>query len=84
MHVEPLIPMINRIGAFFEAQPNHDKAVKAVADHVRLFWEPRMRRSILDYLERYPDGKSPKHELLPIVVTALTEFKDQLQPQSTV
>ncbi len=84
MHVDPLIPMLNRIGTFFEAQPNPEAATKAVADHVRLFWEPRMRHSILDFLGQHPDGKSPKHELLPIVVQALTQYRDELTPRSTV
>ena len=84
MHVEPLIPMINRIGAFFEGQPNREAAIKAIADHIRLFWEPRMRRSILAFLDQHPGGKSSEHELLPIVVTALTTYKDELEPQSAV
>ncbi len=84
MHVEPLIPMLNQIGTFFQAQPNPEASTKAVADHVRLFWEPRMRHSILAYLDDYPDGKSPEHELLPIVVTALQTYRTEITPQSVI
>ncbi|AQS51939.1 formate dehydrogenase [Paenalcaligenes hominis] len=84
MHVDPLIPMLNQIGAFFEAQPNPDASTKAVADHVRLFWEPRMRESILRFLDQYPEGKSSEHELLPIVVNALTTYREELTPSSRV
>lgn len=81
MHVDPLIPMLNQIGAFFQSQPNSDASTKAVADHVRLFWEPRMRASILAFLDDHPDGKSPKHELLPIVVSALQTYRAELNPR---
>lgn len=84
MQVDPLIPMLNQIGAFFEAQPDPQASTKAVADHVRLFWEPRMRESILQFLEQYPEGKSPEHELLPIVVNALTTYRHELTPSSRV
>lgn len=81
MQVDPLIPMINRIGAFFQTQPNHTEAVQAIADHVRLFWEPRMRSSIFDYLSSHPKGKSSEYELLPIVVEALHTYREQLEPK---
>ena len=38
-----LVYMANQIGKFFQSQ-GHDKAVPGVADHIRKFWDPRMRK----------------------------------------
>ncbi|HLH77586.1 MAG TPA: formate dehydrogenase subunit delta [Candidatus Binataceae bacterium] len=44
--------MANQIGDYFAAYPDRDKAVKEIAQHLKNFWEPRMRREILAYLEQ--------------------------------
>jgi formate dehydrogenase subunit delta len=46
MNVERLVAMVNDISAFFagEAGPG---APAAVANHLRRFWDPRMRNQIL-------------------------------------
>jgi formate dehydrogenase subunit delta len=41
--------MANQIGAFFETMPNREQAPQEVAGHLKRFWEPRMRRSLLQY-----------------------------------
>jgi len=46
MNVEHLVTMANQIGAFFAAQGEREEAVAAIADHLRRFWEPRMRQAI--------------------------------------
>jgi formate dehydrogenase subunit delta len=51
MDVDNLIEMANRIGEFFDSMPDHDEAVDGVADHIRRFWEPRMRLAILSALD---------------------------------
>lgn len=51
MDIENLIHMANRIGEFFQAMPDHDEAVDGVTQHLRKFWEPRMRRELLAHLE---------------------------------
>ena len=38
-----LVYMANQIGKFFESQ-GHEKAVPAIADHIKKFWDPRMRK----------------------------------------
>ena len=40
-----LVYMANQIGKFFESQ-GHDQEVAGVADHIRKFWDPRMRKGI--------------------------------------
>jgi formate dehydrogenase subunit delta len=31
--------------------PDRKRAMGDIADHIRKFWEPRMRRQILEYLD---------------------------------
>ncbi|RQR21294.1 formate dehydrogenase, partial [Burkholderia sp. Bp9143] len=41
-----LIDMANQIGAFFESMPDREEALSGIAEHIRRFWEPRMRRAL--------------------------------------
>lgn len=50
MSPEKLAYMANQIGRFFICQ-GHDKAVAGVAEHLTKFWDPRMRETIVKYLE---------------------------------
>jgi formate dehydrogenase subunit delta len=50
MSPDKLAYMANQIGKFFAHQP-HDKAVAAITDHIRKFWDPRMRREIITHLD---------------------------------
>ena len=45
-----LIYMANQIGKFFQSQ-GHDKAVPGIADHIKKFWDPRMRKAIFAHLD---------------------------------
>jgi formate dehydrogenase subunit delta len=76
MNEQHLIEMANRIGEFFESMPNHDEAVSGIADHIRRFWEPRMRRTILASL----DDPAACEPMLPIVREALTRARSELTP----
>jgi formate dehydrogenase subunit delta len=76
MNAQHLIEMTNRIGEFFESMPNHDEALAGIADHVRRFWEPRMRRAILTTL----DDPAACESMRPIVKEALTRARSQLTP----
>jgi formate dehydrogenase subunit delta len=49
MQIERLIYMANQIGAFFAAQ-GEEAAIAGIADHLRRFWDPRMRAQILQHL----------------------------------
>ncbi len=46
MDSDNLIRMANRIGQFFAALPDADEAADGVAEHIRKFWEPRMRAAL--------------------------------------
>lgn len=75
MDLDNLIVMANRIGAFFEAQPDRDEALAGIAEHVKKFWEPRMRSQILAALATEAGAG-----LSDIVRTALTTYRATLQP----
>ncbi len=52
MHTDNLVKMANQIGAYFEAFPDRVEALEGVAMHIKKFWEPRMRRSLLAHLDQ--------------------------------
>lgn len=70
MSPDKLAYMANQIGRFFAHQP-HDKAVAAIEQHLRRFWDPRMRAGIVSY----PDGEAVR--LDPWVREAVERLKEQ-------
>lgn len=48
------VRMANQIAIFFHSQPDED-GPRAIATHINKFWEPRMRRALLEHVER--DGE---------------------------
>ncbi len=50
MSPDKLVMMANQIGKFFVPQTNMD-AVAMIEDHLKKFWDPRMRRAIVAHLE---------------------------------
>ncbi len=58
MSPEKLVYMANQIGAFFESQ-GQEKAVTGTAEHIRKFWDPRMRKTIYAYVEQGGAGLDP-------------------------
>ncbi|MEK8045520.1 formate dehydrogenase subunit delta [Ideonella margarita] len=73
MDIANLVHMANRIGQFFEAMPDRAEALDGIANHIRKFWEPRMRRGLANAL-----AAPETHELLPIVREALAARPDVL------
>ena len=51
MDIQHLVKMANDIASFFEAEPDASKGAKGVAEHLKNFWDPRMRREILSYAD---------------------------------
>ncbi|HTR35227.1 MAG TPA: formate dehydrogenase subunit delta [Bryobacteraceae bacterium] len=54
-----MIHRANQIALFFAAYP-HDEAVAGVTDHLKKFWERRMREQIVEYVAK---GGGGLHEL---------------------
>lgn len=46
MNPQRLVAMANDISAFFNAESDKDAAAEQVANHLRKFWDPRMRAAI--------------------------------------
>ena len=53
MNADSLVTMANQIGAFFETMPDRHQALTDIAGHLKSFWEPRMRRSLLNYVDEH-------------------------------
>jgi formate dehydrogenase subunit delta len=58
MHPERLVYMANQIGKFFQYQ-RADEVVPGIANHIKKFWDPRMRNAIFAYLDQGGDGLDP-------------------------
>jgi formate dehydrogenase subunit delta len=69
MNPANLIKMANQIGAFFEAMPDREQAVKDVATHILRNWEPRMRRELLRHIAATGEGelKAVVRDALPLI-----------------
>ncbi len=73
MDTANLIRMANRIGDFFAAMPEREEALHGIADHIKKFWEPRMRRELLAAVEQ---GEAA--DLHEIVRAALAQHQSLL------
>lgn len=65
----PAVPPVVRLGNDIARQFAHlpdDEAVAAVGNHIRMFWDPRMRAKLDDEIARDPS------QLDPLVVRAFT------------
>ena len=69
MNPDNLIKMSNQIGAFFEAMPDRDQAIRDVAAHILNVWEPRMRATLLQHVARVGDAelKTIVRDSLPLL-----------------
>jgi MFS family permease len=59
MSPEKLVVMANQIGKFFASQ-GRDKAAAGIADHIKQFWDPRMRAAILAHVREGGQGLQPE------------------------
>jgi formate dehydrogenase subunit delta len=83
MDIGNLIRMANRIGDFFVSLPDQAEGVEGIANHIQKFWEPRMRRQILDFLAEHPDGVAGQDRMSPIVLAAISQNIARLTPKTT-
>jgi formate dehydrogenase subunit delta len=70
-----LVKMVNEITAFFEAEPDRNAALEGVAGHLKRFWDPRMRREIV----RWVDEKGGEG-LTETALLAIRTHRDKLLP----
>ena len=58
MSLDRLVYMANQIGKFFTSQ-GQEQAATGTADHIRKFWDPRMRAEILAHFNAGGAGMDP-------------------------
>ena len=49
MNIHHLVKMVNEISAFWEGEAGIAAAPRAVANHLKRYWDPRMRRQIVEH-----------------------------------
>jgi formate dehydrogenase subunit delta len=69
MSPDKLVYMANQIGKFFASQ-GPDAAVAGTAEHIKKFWDPRMRAAIFRHVEAGGQG------LEPLVRRAIEQLKE--------
>lgn len=74
---DTLVRMANQIGKAFRAQ-GEERAITGISNHVKLFWEPRMKKQIFAHLDEGGDG------LEPLTLKALQKLKTDMRGKSTM
>lgn len=69
MNNDNLVKMANNIAAFFNSDPDREAAIEGVSQHIRNFWEPRMKQAILAYVDQGGEG------LDELVIRALSRIR---------
>jgi formate dehydrogenase subunit delta len=72
MDSKHLINMANQIAAFFASEPDPVAASAGVADHIARFWDPRMRKILLE------QASAGNESIAPLVGRALREHGQRL------
>jgi formate dehydrogenase subunit delta len=75
MDINNLVHMANQIGEFFSAYPDRAEAFDGIANHIRKFWEPRMRLQLFEGIDAGHTG-----ELTELVAQSLALHRASLQP----
>jgi formate dehydrogenase subunit delta len=70
MSPEKLVHMANQIGQFFATTDGAEQAAASVADHIKKFWNPRMRAAIVAHVA------TGNHGLDPLVRRAVEQLKE--------
>ncbi len=73
MDVQHLIRMANQIGQFFESMPDREQAKADIATHLKKFWAPRMRQTMLAAFDA-----AQVEGLDPLVRDAIASHRSQL------
>jgi formate dehydrogenase subunit delta len=70
MDVNKLVQMANQIGDFFESMPDRKQALADIAGHLKKFWDPRMRRALMQHI-----NEQGGTDLKDIVLQAIQQSK---------
>lgn len=50
MDVHRLVEMANQIGKYFSYESDEKVAAENIANHLKKFWDPRMRKQLIEYV----------------------------------
>ena len=56
MDVQNLVKMANQIESFFRSEADPEVAVAGIENHIRRYWEPRMRAAIIAHHAQGGEG----------------------------
>ncbi len=59
MNIDHLVKIANEIGSFFVTANDEDTAAQLIADHLKRFWDPRMRKQVIAHLAQGGEGFTP-------------------------
>ena len=77
MSPDKRVDMANQIGAFFKSQRGD---TSAIAEHLRQFWDPRMRAAIIARAEAGSTGLDPFVRKAVDELSAATRKETQIAP----
>ena len=72
MRAEYIIKQANQIASFFESMPDQAQADRDFVTHIRKFWDPRMRRDLLNLVS---DAPADAH---PMVIRAVRAYRGEI------
>jgi formate dehydrogenase subunit delta len=76
MDANKLVKMANEIACFFEAEGDAQAISDGVAGHLKRFWDPRMRRELVRFIDEGGAGCKPA------VLSAVADHRNTLVPPS--
>ena len=76
-HDNKLVYMANQIGKFFASQ-GPEQAVTGTAEHIKKFWDPRMRAAIFAHLAKGGAGLDPNVRAALEKLNAATELETKV------
>lgn len=77
-NVVVLVTMANQIGDFFGTLKNREQSLEEIANHLRRFWEPRMRLALLAHVDQQAGAG-----LSDIVLESLRTYRNIVAPPAS-
>lgn len=68
-----LVRMVNDISSFFGSEEDQEVAASGVVGHITKFWNPRMRKQLVEHV--YEAGDGDLSELAQLAVRKLSQTK---------
>jgi formate dehydrogenase subunit delta len=73
-----LAKMANAIAQFFEADEDRETMLAGIAGHLERFWDPRMRRALLDWIDNH-GGEGLRDSVLAAVAARRAIWEEAIR-----